>query len=87
MAIKFNNIHATRQVAYIVGELQSPQTTVYTTATKTFTLDNPNAFSTALGDWFGWAVSISGNYAIVSAYQEDDANGNSSSKAYIFELS
>ena len=37
-------------------------------------------------DQFGYSVSISGNYAIVGAYQNDD-NGDGSGSAYIFELS
>ena len=49
-----------------------------------YTLHNPNAYSTSVGDRFGAAVSISNSYAIVSAYVEDDAGGNSSGKAYIF---
>ena len=44
----------------------------------------------AAGDFFGWSVSISGDYAIVGAYGEDeDASGantqNSAGSAYIFE--
>ncbi len=43
-----------------------------------------------LSDLFGWSVSISGNYAIVGAYGEDeDVNGSNyifnSGSAYIFE--
>ena len=34
-------------------------------------------------DYFGYSVSISGDYAIVGAYQDDD-NGNNSGSAYIF---
>ena len=34
------------------------------------------------GDWFGYSVSISGDYAIVGAYQNDDPTGSGS--AYIF---
>ena len=48
------------------------------------TLDNPNAYGTSEGDWFGYRVAISGNYAIVGAYLEDDAGGLSSGKAYIY---
>jgi len=58
-----------------------------TTGNLVATLDNPNAFSTSAGDQFGYSVSIDGNYAIVGAYQEDDASGDLSGKAYIFELS
>jgi hypothetical protein len=50
------------------------------------TLDNPNAYNTVAGDRFGAAVGISGNYAIVGAYGEDDAGGSSSGKAYIFDV-
>ena len=48
------------------------------------TLDNPNAYSTSTDDRFGFSVSICDNYAIVGAYQEDDAGGANSGKAYIF---
>jgi hypothetical protein len=51
------------------------------------TLDNPNDYSTSVGDNFGVSVGISGNYAIVGSYNEDDAGGNSSGKAYIFNVS
>ncbi len=42
------------------------------------------------GDFFGYTVSISGNYAVIGAYKEDkDANGlntlNTAGSAYIFE--
>jgi outer membrane protein assembly factor BamB len=50
------------------------------------TLDNPNAYSTSAGDRFGFSVAISGNHAIVGAYQEDDAGGTDSGKAYIFDV-
>ena len=57
-----------------------------TTGALLYTLDNPNAYSTSSSDAFGRSVSISGNYAIVGAYQEDDAGGASSGKAYIFSV-
>jgi hypothetical protein len=44
------------------------------------------ASDAAAGDQFGWSVAISGNYAIVGAYI-DDNNANESGSAYIFELS
>jgi len=47
-------------------------------------LDNPNAYGNSGSDNFGFSVSISGNYAIVGAWLEDDAGGNESGKAYIF---
>jgi len=40
----------------------------------------------AASDYFGWSVSIGGEYAIVGAYQDDD-NGSSSGSAYIFKRS
>ena len=52
-----------------------------------WTLNNPNAYSTSLNDWFGYSVAISNNYAIVGAYGEDDVNGSESGKAYIFNPS
>ncbi len=38
----------------------------------------------AVGDYFGYSVSISGDYAIVGAYKDDD-NGTDSGSAYIFQ--
>jgi len=55
--------------------------------TRVNTLDNPNAYGTSAGDSFGDSVAISGNYAIVGAYVEDDVGGNNSGKAYIFNVS
>jgi len=51
------------------------------------TLDNPNSYSTSDGDIFGFSLSISESYTIVGAYQEDDAGGTSSGKAYIYDNS
>ena len=50
------------------------------------TLDNPNAYGTSAGDYFGYAVAIDSNYAIVGAHFEDDADGFSSGKAYIYNV-
>ena len=38
----------------------------------------------AASDWFGWSVSISGDYAIVGAFWDDD-KGTDSGSAYIFK--
>ena len=57
-----------------------------TTGALLHTLDNPNAYDTSVGDRFGESVAISGNYCIVSAYQEDDSGGTESGKAYIFSV-
>jgi len=63
---------------------------VYIYDTKTgvllYTLNNPNAYSSSGTDWFGTHVSISGDYAIISAFFEDDAGGADSGKAYIYNL-
>ena len=56
-----------------------------TTGALVHTLDNPNAYNTSANDYFGYAVAIDSNYAIVGAFQEDDAGGASSGKAYIFD--
>jgi alpha-tubulin suppressor-like RCC1 family protein len=45
------------------------------------------ASDAAATDRFGWSVSISGNYAIVGAYNNDDNNASSSGSAYIFKRS
>jgi hypothetical protein len=37
----------------------------------------------AANDWFGYSVSISGDYAVIGAYGDDD-NGSYSGSAYIF---
>ena len=38
----------------------------------------------AVADYFGYAVSVSGDYAVIGAYGDDD-NGMNSGSAYIFE--
>jgi hypothetical protein len=61
---------------------------IYSTSTGSllYTLNNPNPFGTSANDRFAFAVSISESYAIVGAYQEDDAGGTSSGKAYIYRF-
>ena len=56
-----------------------------TTGALVHTLANPNAYSTYVEDRFGYAVAISGNYAIVGAINEDDVD-SASGKAYIFNV-
>jgi hypothetical protein len=52
------------------------------------TLDNPNANTAGTGtDGFGYSVGVCDNYAVVSALFEDDADGTSSGKVYIFDAS
>ena len=59
-----------------------------TTGQLKWTLDNPNVYGTSKDDSFGYSVAISGNYAIVGAYAEDDVSETTSNsgKAYIFQL-
>jgi len=70
------------------GGIQSGKAYIYKLATGALvhTLDNPNAYSTSLADYFGISVDIDGNHAVVGAYLEDEATGNSSGKAYIFNV-
>ena len=70
------------------GGTQSGKAYIFnvTTGVLVHTLDNPNLFGTSANDYFGWSVGISGNYAIVGAYFEDDTGGLSSGKAYIFNV-
>ena len=49
-------------------------------------LDKLTADDAASTDFFGYAVAISGNLAVVGAYQDDDA-GTTSGSAYLFEVS
>ena len=57
-----------------------------TTGALLHTLDNPNAFDTSASDNFGVSLAIDGNYAIVGANFEDDADGTDSGKAYIYNV-
>jgi len=43
------------------------------------------AYDGAVSDYFGFAVSVSGNYALVGAYGDDD-KGNTSGSAYIAKI-
>ena len=43
------------------------------------------ASDAAEGNWFGVSVSVSGDWAVIGAYQDDDA-GSSSGSAYVFDL-
>ena len=63
----------------------SAQPTLPPYLTPSKVLNNPNAYGTSTTDQFGYSVAISGNYAIVGAYFEDDAGGYYSGKVYIFD--
>ena len=77
--------------AYLEDELNntsSGKAYIFDTSTGNLvrTLDNPNYYDTAVGDYFGYSVAISESYAVVGAYLEDDEGGLSSGKAYIYNL-
>lgn len=65
-----------------------------TTGNLLYTLNNPNAYGAPpVYDYFGYAVAISVNYAIVSAPRnswrtigESDAGGENSGKVYVFDV-
>ena len=61
-----------------------PTLPLYLTPIQTY--NNPNAYGTSVYDIFGFSVAISGNFAIVGAFYEDDAGGTYSGKAYIFDV-
>ena len=69
-----------------VYDITTLPTAPATVSSATLVLDNPNAFGIYGADYFGYAVAISGDRCIIGAYQEDDAGGNSSGKAYIFDV-
>lgn len=50
----------------------------------TYTIENPNAYGSASGDYFGASVVAIGQYVIVGASREADAGGTSSGKVYVF---
>jgi hypothetical protein len=70
------------------GGIQAGKAYIYKLATGALvhTLDNPTAYSTSIVDYFGISVDIDGNYAVVGAYLEDEAAGQASGKAYIFNV-
>ena len=73
------------------GGVYSGKAYIYnvTTGVLLHTLNNPNAYSTSIDDFFGARVAISGNYAVVGAYGEDDVgglDGRESGKAYIYNV-
>ena len=88
IAISGNYAIVSAYVEDDVGGTDSGKVYIFnvTTGALIHTLDNPNAYGTSAGDNFGQSVAISGNYAIVSAYAEDDAGGTESGKAYIFNV-
>lgn len=56
------------------------------TGTLVHSIANPNAYGAVTSDYFGYSVAIDGNYFMAGARNEDDAIGNASGKAYVFDL-
>jgi len=50
-------------------------------------LENPSPYGTHYYDHFGWSVALSDSYAVCSAYREDDIDGSSSGKVYVYSTS
>jgi hypothetical protein len=74
-----------------VGKAYIFKTTLgdWTDTTLLHTLDNPNAYGTSTYDYFGYngyTVAIDSTHAIVGAFGENDAGGDLSGKAYIFNV-
>ena len=61
-----------------------PTLPLYLTPIQTY--NDPNAHGTSADDYFGEAVAISGNYAVIGARYEGDAGGAYSGKVYIFDV-
>lgn len=73
----------------LVGGSGSGKAYVFNTSTGTltYTLDNPNGYDTAVSDRFGFSVAVSDNHIVVGAPYEDDANGSSQGKIYVYNPS
>ena len=56
------------------------------TGTLLRTLVNPNEYGTSSNDNFGNSVAVNGDFVVVGANQEDDANGSASGAAYVFNV-
>ena len=71
------------------GGNSSGKAYVFNTSTGalTYTLDNPNGYDTTAGDRFGFATAVSDNHIVVGAPYEDDANGVSQGKVYVYNPS
>ena len=59
------------------------------TGSLVYTLNDPNAYGTAIGDLLGYlgGVRMTDKYLAVSAYAEDDAGNYQSGAGYVFDLS
>ena len=46
--------------------------------------DKIEASDGAEDDWFGWSVSIDGDYVVIGSVDDDNNNGNASGSAYVY---
>ena len=71
-----------------VGNTKSGKVFIFNSATGELlsTLNNPNAYGTSKDDRFGYSVSCTDTHAIIGTFQEDEAGGTGSGKAYIYSL-
>ena len=58
----------------------------WTDTTLLHTIQNPNAYGTVDGDYFGKSLAMSEGYIIAGGQYEDEAGSDASGKAYIFDL-
>jgi len=77
-----------------INQLQSNDDTIlkpnggeYNSFALTYTVDNPNQYSTSQFDRFGFSVGMCDSYTIVSAPREDDSTGTDQGKVYIIDNS
>ena len=56
------------------------------TGSLQYTLTNPNNYSTATDDRFGYDVAVHGDYLVVGAPREDSASGTEVGIVYVYDL-
>jgi hypothetical protein len=57
---------------------------IYDNGSLTYTLTNPNPYSTATNDNFGTSIAVNGSYIVVGAPLEDSTVGSNTGRVYIF---
>jgi hypothetical protein len=79
----YANVSNTQVVSLSTNSVTADPTVL---PTLSQTLNNPNTYSTSENDQFGYSVAVSGDYAIVGAYGEDQVGYNDTGKAYIYNV-
>lgn len=89
IALNGNNLIVGARAEYVSTSPQSGVAYIYdlTDGSLTYTLTNPNSYSTGDYDQFGSSVAIDSTYAIVGAPLEDAFQNNDSGFTYVFTLS